>query len=89
MKLALYRNMVYDYTTIAETRLYENETNYVRISDDLDVEFVMLPKDDYAAGAMAAFDEQEKAVALQYAEKMEVININRQEFLAITHDGEE
>jgi hypothetical protein len=92
MKIALYKSIECDYVIIKDVtdefsfNYIEKNPDYVRVSDYMEVDFVMLEKTDYAAKVMAAFDEKEKAVRLQLANSLAAIDRARQEFMAITHE---
>ena len=89
MRIAIYKHLKYEYTTAGEVAVYADNAGYVRVSGIIDLDFVMMEKKDYTAAAMAAFDEQEKAVNLMCEIQKKEIDTKRQEFLAITHEGKE
>jgi hypothetical protein len=89
MKIALYKNTGFDFEAVFIIRNDENVDGYVRISEFVEMDFPMLPKDVFTQQMMAAFDDEEKKARIRLADALSAINQRRQEFMAISHQEAE
>ena len=90
MKVILYKRAGSSCEFIGEdSEWIRSDSNAIIVSEPLDVEFVRISKDKYAEKMMAAFDDMEKAVRLELANKLAGIDQLRQEFMAISHQEAE
>ena len=87
MKIALYRNLDFDFESIDEvTEWKESNDDRVRLTEVLEVEFINLPAADVLAPQVEAIDRQIKEEAVRHTVTTQKLNDAKQKLMAITHE---
>jgi hypothetical protein len=82
-KIALFKNIELDYETIGEECL-DGSRMFVRVSEYLDCEFVLLS--DRIGIEVAMIDRQIATVTEEFSRKLDMLNDRKSQLLAITQD---
>ena len=88
-RVALYRSK-YNYITVSDmsTWIEENE-DYVRVSEPIDVRFVALPDDVILKSRVNALDKEIAKTRAELNRRIEDLTDQKNRLLAITHQPEE
>jgi len=90
MKIALYKNIVYGGEMEWEVNEYrEKDTDYVRISEIADVEFVRLPESKTVPLQVQALKKAKDAADIAHLAVIKTIDDKIGKLLAITNQSEE
>jgi hypothetical protein len=85
MKIAQYK--LYSGHHIAEvTEWRENDKDYIRLSEPVEVEFVPLPPEITVPLQIAVLDAAEQELRAKFAEKLAELSERRATLLALTHE---
>ncbi len=89
MKIALYKNVVYDNESVYTANgFFEDHDDYVRISEIVEVDFKMLPYGVAAEKEIALIDKQINEEMADHSVKISQLESRKSELLAIGVDDE-
>jgi len=82
MKIAIFKNPTDDFTAV-KTEDMEKYTDFIRISEYLDVDFVMLPDKDVVGKQVAALEQEKQDIQANTQLKLNTIDQKIGELLAL------
>jgi len=86
MKIAQYKNIKYDFITYQEFPCcFDNLIEYVRISEPIEVEFIMLPTGDIVQKQVDAIDNEIDRLKTEMLEKIDELKGKKAELLSLTY----
>lgn len=86
MKMAQFRNIQYGYINI-ETERYEDQEDFVRITEYVDIEFTELSAEVTVPKEIEFFEKARETVKVAAALEVEKINDKIQNLRALTHQA--
>jgi len=90
MKIALYKTNYSDRHVLEADEWIENKPeDYLRISEIVDIDFVMLPKSETLSKELAMIDAQIEELQSDFGSRISHLQAKKQELLAIGHDDEQ
>lgn len=87
MKIALYKNLEYNYETVLVTEGMEDNASYVQISEVVDIEFKKLPDDVVVNAQVDSLKEMKKKAQADCEVKTQAIDAEIGKLLAITDES--
>ena len=86
MSIAQYKNIPHDYICYQEypNQYYENNIDYVRLTEPLEVEFIMLPTGDIVQKQVDAIDNEIDRLKTEMLKKIDALKGNKAELLSLT-----
>lgn len=87
MKIALFKDVKYDWTTATPWTAEDDESplsGYTRVSEIVDVEFPPLSKDEVVRQSLDCLDEQEKTIRNDFQKALDGLNNRRAELQSLT-----
>ncbi len=87
MKLAKYKHLQHEYTTIDKSGWMDGaDSGYVRLTEFVEVEFTDLPAEVTVPQEVAALEKAKEAAAVKYQGIVSTIDDKISKLLAITHE---
>ena len=92
-KLVLMKNVAYGYATVTDvdddgkSSYYDGDTNYVRLSEVIEVDFPELSSKDVVEAEIAVLDKQMTKVQADCQAALTSLEGRKQELLALTCDS--
>ena len=88
MRVAKYKSLKNDYTTIDSDGWMDNPDNgYLRTTEFVEVEFIDLPPEQTVPQEVAALEAVKKAAAVKYHSVVMALDEKISKLLAITHES--
>lgn len=88
MKIALFKDLRFDHESPSSEGL-ERSTEYVRVSEYADIQFVRLAPEQVVGKQLEAIDAAEAELNSKYVEKLSELNQKRQELRALTFQAQD
>ena len=86
MKIANYKETVYDFEQIMEvSKYFEESDTYVRLTEPLEIEFIELPMIEIVPPQIDAINRKMEDERVQHTVKMQAFEDEKQKLLAIPH----
>lgn len=86
--IALYRNLEYNYMIVGETKdSWDNDPNYLRVSEPLEVTFKDLPDDELVKAQVESLQARKSEIRATAELKVQAIDEQISKLMALTYQG--
>lgn len=87
MEIALYKNIKYGFETVKEITCFEDDSDYIRISDIAEVDFVALPSNEIISKEVDFINDSIQKEMADSQVRLNSLNQRKEELLAIGYEN--